>query len=99
MMRQTVCDVTKAVISEGENIGELQLLVRDRGSDVELQVSVRCRPDGSRPDLSIRAIRVMVERGEISPAPHLAEELQDSAPQKRQENTQRPHIQAVKVAR
>lgn len=70
-MRQTVCDVTKAVIPTGENVGEIPMVVTLAGTDVELVVVARCRPDGSRPDLLPRAIRVMVERGQLRVAPEL----------------------------
>ena len=71
MATQTVCDITKAVISDRENVGSTAVLVTLHPSDVELMVVARCRPDGSRPDLTLRGIRIMVERGELRPAPEL----------------------------
>lgn len=71
MARQTLCDITKAVISDRENVGGTPVVVTMPHSDVELVVVARCRPDGSRPDLTLRGIRTMVERGELRPAPEL----------------------------
>ena len=73
MAQQTLCDITKAVIPCGENIGQVPMLVSYQG--VELLVMARGRADGSCPDLLARAIRVMVERGEIRPAPTVSAEL------------------------
>jgi hypothetical protein len=69
MAQQIVCDITKAVIRPGENVGTVPMLVSYGG--VELVVMARSRADGSCPDLQARAIRVMVERGELRPASSL----------------------------
>lgn len=69
-MRKTFCDITGVVIGPGDpNAGDVPVVIRYGG--VELLVIARDRLDGGRPDLRVEAIRRMVERGEIRPAPEL----------------------------